>query len=43
MDRWRGALEERDTARVGQLVEIAHAVREARLLARPGLHDGLVI
>ena len=42
LDRWRGALEERDTARVGQLVEIGHAVREALRLTQPGLQDGLV-
>ena len=42
LDRWRGALEEHDTARIAQLVEIAHAVREALRLEPPGLRDGLV-
>jgi len=42
LDRWRGALEDHDTARVAQLVEIAHAVREALRLQSPGIHDGLV-
>jgi hypothetical protein len=42
LDRWKGALVDHDTARVAQLVEIAHAVREALRLEAPELRDGLV-
>lgn len=42
LDRWKGALEDHDNARVAQLVEIAHAVREALRLDPPALRDGLV-
>jgi hypothetical protein len=42
LDRWKGALEDHDTARVAQLVEIAHAVREALRTEAPGVRGGLV-
>ena len=42
LDRWRGALADRDAARVVQLVEICHALREALRVAPTALRDGLV-
>jgi hypothetical protein len=42
LDRWKGALEDHDTARVAQLVEIGHAVREALRLEAPVLREGPV-